>query len=174
MKVDSVAFSGPGSMLSAITTDDVPASARLEETVPFQATQLHVELEMLLPSGGGPFELCAIHESSPGAPDYGLFYKEEKGSLVVYLGTVEEDGGLAQYVYPLGAPSAQWLHVAIDFGLGDSGSVVVRHDGAVVVDATGVPTATAGATQLFVALGFYSPTAATARANFDDVVVDWR
>jgi len=172
VKVDTVFFSSPGSMLSAVTPADVPASARLHEAVPLQTTQLHVEFEMLLPSGGGPFELCAIHETAPDQTDYGLFYKEEQGSLLVYVGTLEEDGGLQQFVYPLGAPPSQWLHVAIDFGIGNPGSVVVHHDGVEVIDAS-VPTATAGATQIFVALGFYSPNAATARASFDNVIVDW-
>jgi hypothetical protein len=173
VKVDTIGFSGSGSMLSAITPADVPGVARLHEAVPLLTTQLHVELEMLLPTGGGPFELCAIHETAPDGTDYGLFYKEEKGALVLYIAALEDDGGLAQFVYPLGNPPSSWLHVSIDFTIGDQGSIVLKHDGAVVVDAGGIPTATAGATQLFVALGFYSPNAATAQADFDDVVVDW-
>ena len=172
VKVDSIGFSPPGSMLSAITPADVPAIARLRAPVPLKAASVHVEFELLLPTGGGPFELCAIHETAPDGTDYGLFYKEEQGRLLVYVGTLEGDGGLDQFVYPLGAPPAQWLHVAIDFGLGDPGTVTVKHDGATVINAS-IPTATAGASALFVALGFYSANGATARADFDDVVVDW-
>jgi hypothetical protein len=173
VKADAVYFSPPGSIVSAIAPPDAPASARLREAVPLQTTQLHVEFEMLLPSGGGPFELCAIHETAPSGMEYGLFYKEEQGSLLVYIGTVGADGGLTQYVYPLGVPPAKWMHVAIDFGIGDTGSIVVQHDGAVVLSETGIQTATAGTTQLFVALGLDSPSAATAHVNFDNVVVDW-
>ena len=130
---------------------------------------------MLLSNGGGPFELVAIHQSASltSPDDYGLFYKEEKGNLLAYLDALQDDGGLAQFVYPLGAPPAQWLQVVIDFEFGNPGSLKVTHDGAVVIDESAIPTATSGAKQLFVAVGLYSPNGATARANFDNVIVDW-
>lgn len=171
--VDANGYSPPGSMQSAITPDDVPASARLQQAVPVLATHVHMELKMLLPTGGGPFELVALHEEAPDGKNYGFFYKQENGNLLVYVGSLHADGGLAQYVYPLGAPPATWLHVEIDIDIGDHGAVLVKHDGAIVVNETDVQTATDDRRQLFVELGFYSPDGATAHADFDDVVVDW-
>jgi hypothetical protein len=57
--------------------------------------------------------------------------------------------------------------------IGDHGSLVVKHDGATVVNEPDMQTATDDRSQVFVELGFYSPNGATARANFDDVIVDW-
>jgi hypothetical protein len=111
---------------------------------------------------------------APDGKNYGFFYKQEGGNLLVYVGTLHNDGGLTQYVYQLGAPPATWLHVEIDVDVGDHGTVLVKHDGLVVVNESDVQTATDGRSQLFVELGFFSPNPATAHADFDDVVVDWQ
>jgi hypothetical protein len=171
--VDSIGYESPAAMLSKIVPADVPASARLEEDFPATASQVHIEFEALLTSGGGPFELAALHEQAPDGTDYGVFYKEQDGSLLVYVGSLADDGGLAQYVYQLGAPPQTWLHVSIDVVIAESGSLVVKHDGAVVVNETGIDTLTDGRTRQFVEMGFYSPNAATAQADFDDVIIDW-
>ena len=46
-------------------------------------------------------------------------------------------------------------------------------EGAVVINEPNLQTSTHSRQQLFVELGYYSNAAATAHANFDDVVVDW-
>jgi hypothetical protein len=128
---------------------------------------------MLLPSGGGPYELFAIHEVTQDGSTYGVFYKLINGNLSLYVGTLGDDGGLIANTYPLGPPPATWLHVEMDVEISDTASITVKHDGAVVVSETNVPTATHSRQTLFAELGFYSFTAATARVNFDDVVIDW-
>jgi hypothetical protein len=172
-KLDTNALSPPGSFLSAINPSGAPSSARLQESVPALSSHVHVAFAMLLQPTDGQFELCALHEVTQTGATSGLFYKEEGGKLLTYLDTLSSDGGTTGIVHQLGAPPSGWLHVEIDMDVSDTGTVVVKHDGVVVVNDTNVPTATPSRVQLFVELGYYSSAAATGTANFDNVVVDW-
>ena len=173
--VDTSLFtSSPASFLSSMkVASGSPASSRVLESLPVLAPSVHAEFQMLLPSGGGPYELFAIHEVTQDGSTYGIFYKLNNGDLSLYVGTLGDDGGVLTNTYPLGPPPATWLHVEMDVEISDTASITVKHDGAVVVSETNVPTATHSRQTLFVELGFYSNAAATARVNFDDVVLDW-
>jgi hypothetical protein len=173
-RVDSTALSPPGSFLSAIAPVNGTSSARLQESLPVLASRVHIEFAMLLaPGDPGPFELCALHEVTGDGQTYGIFYKEEQGKLLVYMDTVDADGGKTQAIYPLGAPSSSWMNVVIDIKVGDQGSVSVTQDGVMLVNSINVATSTQTRAQLYVELGFYAFASATASAHFDNVVVDW-
>ena len=55
-----------------------------------------------------------------------------------------------------------------------SGSITVKHDGAVVASDPLVDTSTTARASMFVELGYYSDVADTAEAHFDNVIVDWQ
>lgn len=175
VSVGTDAFSPPGAFLSAVAPSvDGLSSGRLQESLPVLASTVHVEFEMrIAPGDSGPFELCAIHQLTNDPTAHGLFYKEENGKLLLYVNSVDADGGTTWAVYPFGPAPSSWLMVEIDVTLGAAGSVTVKHDGVVVMQATNIPTSTEPRAQLFVDLGFYAFQRATARASFDNVVVDW-
>ena len=172
--VDFTYFTPPGSFLSSIDAASAPASARLQEDVPTDATRVHVEFEMLLPPYQGNFELCTLHEPVADGTTYGTFYKYENGNLLVFTRNLGADGGEVDAVDTIGPPPSSWLHVEIDVNVATSGSVVVKHDGQVVVNHPGVDTSTLTRASMFVELGYYSDAPATTLAHFDDVIVDWQ
>jgi hypothetical protein len=171
--LDTVAFSSPGSFLSAINSSDAPATARLSQSLPVLASRVHIEFEMLLAPGPGSIEIAAVHEQTPDGTTYGLFYKFDQGNLALYLKTLGADGGVSTLLHTLGAAPANWMRVDIDFDIADAGRITVQHDGATVYDDTPVPTDTSARTSLFVELGLYSFQKATIQGNFDNVIVDW-
>jgi hypothetical protein len=170
----TTSVSPPGSFLSLIEGNDgTPESARVAESLPVLSNHVHAAFDLLYMGGEGPFEIFAVHELTTDGNTYGLFYKVQGGQLLVYIVARLEDGGLVQNVYPLGAPPSTWVSVDIEMDIADSADVVVTQDGAVVVNAIGIDTSTDDRSQLFVEVGFYSPNAASAQANIDNVVVDW-
>jgi hypothetical protein len=170
----STSVSPPGSFLSMIEGNDgAPESARLAESLPVLSNHVHAAFDLLYMGGDGPFEIFAVHELTSDGTTYGLFYKLQGGQLLVYIVSLLEDGGLAQYVYPLGAPPSTWISVDIEMDIAESADVVVTQNGAVVVNAIGIDSSTQSRAQLFVEVGLYSPNAADAQANLDNVVVDW-
>lgn len=171
--VDNVYFSPPGSFLGSITQSTTPSSARLQEDLPLDAQKVHVEFEMLLPPVSGNLEICTLHQQLADGTTYGVFYKYENGNLLIFLRTLGGDGGEVDVVNPIGPPPAGWMHVDIDVVVGPSGNIVVKHDGAVVVNDTGVNTSTDSRQSMFVELGYYSFAPATAVAHFDNVIIDW-
>ncbi len=168
-----VAYSAPSSFLSTVNTDTGQASARLQQSLPLTARRTHIEFRMLLSPAAGDLELCVLHQDSLEGVTYGIFYKLTDGKIVVYLRTKGEDGGVTNATHTLGSPTASWMHVEIDIEIANPGSLVVKHDGAVVVNDANVPTSTPDRTKMYVDVGLYSFRAATARANFDDVVIDY-
>lgn len=173
--LDNVYFSQPFSFLSSINENTAPSSARLLENVPIDTPHVHMEFEMLLPPSTGQFnfELCTLHEPVDSGLTYGVFYKYQNGNLLVYLRTLLEDGGESDLYNVIGAPPAGWLHVEIDCDVSGSGTVVVKHNGAIVVNDTDANTSTLSRTDMWVEVGFYSNDPATAIAHFDNVIIDW-
>jgi hypothetical protein len=170
----SVSYSPTASLLSAVSPMGTGyESGRLEESLPVLASHVHAEFKVLLPGGGGPFELFSLQQITPDGSYYGLYYKEEGGKLVAYVSALGSDGMMHGKVYPLGAPPVTWLHVEIDMDISDTGTLVVKHDGAAVVNAVNLPTSTPTRAQLASEIGFFSPNPATAQVHFDDVVIDW-
>ena len=167
-----VAFSPPSAFLSAVDPSTDRSSARLQQSLPLQASRVHLEMRMLVAATAGDYELCALHEDTAQGVNYGIFYKLEGGALLVDLRTLSGDGGVTSKVYPLGAPSKTWMHVVVDVDLGASGHLTLQHDGVTVLDEA-VPTSTPSRTKLFVALGIYSAQRASMQASFDDVAIDW-
>lgn len=172
-RVDTVAYSLPGSFLSAVNPSGAPASARLLQTVPTQSPHVHVAFEMLLTPSDGNFELCVLHEVTPGGVTYGLYYKEVASKLVVQLRTLDASGAIFDQTWPLGDPPPRWTRVDIDADIAASGSFAIRHDGIAVVSQTNVPTSTPSRSAMFVELGVFSYAPGTGQANFDDVIIDW-
>ncbi len=168
-----VAYSAPSSFLSRVNTTDGQASSRLQQSVPITALRVHIEFRMLLAPSDGDYELCVLHQDSLEGVTYGVFYKLTDGKIVVYLRTRGGDGGITNLTHTLGAPTASWMHVEIDIEVSTPGSIVVKHDGAVVVNDVSVPVSTADRTKMYVDLGLYTFKPGSARANFDDVVVDY-
>ncbi len=173
ISVDTVAFSPPGAFLSAINPSGAPSSARLLQAVPTQSPHVHVEFEMLLAPSDGTFELAVIHEVVADGTTYGLYYREVASALQVELRTLQSDGGMVDHIWPIGAPPSTWTRVDLDMDVSDAASIVVKQDGTTVVSETNEPTSTPSRTAMFVELGFYSFTPATAQASFDDAIVDW-
>lgn len=171
--VDFTYYSPPGSFLSVISADDSPASARLQEDLPIDTPHVHVEFEMLLPTFDGNLEVCTLHEPVADGTTYGLFYKYQDGNLLVFVRSLDDDGGEVDYTGQIGPPPATWLHVEIDTDVSESATIVVKHDGVVVLSATDVNTSTLTRGSMFVELGFYAFDPATTLAHFDNVIVDW-
>ena len=171
--LDYTYYSPPASFLSQINASSAPASARLQKDLPIDTPHVHFEFEMLLPQFDGDLELCTLHEPVADGTTYGLFYKYENGNLLVYVRALEEDGGESDFMSQIGPPPSSWLHVAIDADVSESATIVVSHDGTVVVNATNVNTSTLTRASMFVELGYYSDNAATTLAHFDNVIVDW-
>jgi hypothetical protein len=171
--VDYTYFSPPGSFLSSINADASPGSARLQEDLPIDTPHVHVEFEMLLPQLQGNFEICTLHEPVADGTTYGVFYKYQDGNLLVFVRTLDDDGGEVDVVSQIGPPPTGWLHVEIDSDVSESGTIVVKHDGTVVVNDTNVNTSTLTRASMFIELGYYSADPATALAHFDNVIVDW-
>ena len=173
--LDFTYYSPPASFLSQIDAASSPGSARLQKDLPIDTPHVHVEFKMLLPQiSGQNFELCTLHEPVADGTTYGLFYKYQNGNLLVYVRTLDEDGGENDFVKQIAPPPSGWLDVAIDADISHSATVVVTHGGTVVVNATNVDTSTTNRASMFVELGYYSSNAASAIAHFDDVVVDWK
>ena len=142
--------------------------------MPIDTPHVHVEFEMLLaPLDSGNFEICTLHQPVADGTTYGLFYKYQDGNLLVYLRTLDEDGGESDVVSQIGPPPSGWLHVEIDSDISESATIVVKHDGNVVVNETNVNTSTVTRASMFVELGYYSAASATTLAHFDNVIVDW-
>lgn len=173
VSIDTVAYSQPGSFLTAVVSSQEPTSARLEEVMPTLSKKVHMECRMLLQPSDGNFEVLVLHQQTPDGFTHGLFYKEEAGELVVYMRGISGDGGIINYVHKLGKPTATWMHVEIDIVVADDGSLRVKHDDQIVVDEPHIATSTPTRTMMFVDLGFYSSEGKPARANFDNVVIDW-
>ena len=171
--LDFTYYSLPASFLSQISAQYAPSSARLQKDLPIDTPHVHMEFEMLLPEFNGNLELCTLHEPVADGTTYGVFYEYENGSLRVYVPTLQEDGGETDFIGEIGPPPSGWLHVAIDADVSESGTIVVTHDGTVVVNATNVNTSTTTRASMFVELGYYSDNAATTLAHFDNVIVDW-
>jgi hypothetical protein len=172
VSLDDVYFSRPSSMLSQISDNDAQGSARLVENVPTSTPHVHVEFELLLPPASGNFELCTLHQPV-GDTTYGVFYKYQDGNLLMYMRTLADDGGEIDVTNQIGAPPAGWLHVEIDCDVSESGTIVIKHDGAIVVNDMDVDTSTLSRASMFVEVGYYSFMPATAQASFDNVIVDW-
>ena len=174
VSVDFTYYSPPGSLLSMISANGSAESARLQEDLPIDTPHVHVEFEMLVPAIAGNFEICTLHEPVADGTTYGLFYKYQDGNMLVFVRSLDDDGGEVDYVGQIGPPPAGWLHVAIDTDVSPSATIVVEHDGVVVVNATGVNTSTLTRASMFVELGYYSADPATTLAHFDNVIVDWQ
>jgi hypothetical protein len=172
--LDFTYYSPPASFLSEIDQNDSPASARLQKDLPIDTPHVHFEFEMLLPQVDGNFELCTLHEPVADGTTYGVFYKEQGGNLLVFVRTLVEDGGESDFTQNIGPPPSNWFHVTIDTDVSPSAHLVVTHDSTVVVDASNVNTSTLTRASMFVELGYYSATAASAIAHFDNVIVDWQ
>ncbi len=174
-KVDTVAYSPPGSFLSAFSADTpAPVSSRLQQSIPILARRVHIEFQMLIDPSAGSFELCVIHQTTSDGVTYGLFYKEDNdGKLVAYLKTLGADGGLIQKNDIIGAPPSTWIHVEMDIVVDDAGSYTVKHNGFVVAAQPSVSTSTQARMDMYVDFGFYSPKSGAAHAHFDNIVVDW-
>ena len=173
VRVDTTAFSPPGSFFAAINPSGAPSSARLLQTVPTSSTHVRIELEMLAAPGDGTIELAVIHEVVSDGTTYGLFYQSVNHVLQVRLKTLKSDNTVFDKTWPIGAPPAGWTRVAIDMDVGAAGSFVVQHGGAIVASDTNLPTSTPSRTAMFVEVGVYSFAPTTAEARFDDVIVDW-
>jgi hypothetical protein len=172
--VDGTYYSPPGSFLSQIFAASSPGSARLEEALPTNPSHVHVEFRLLIPQiATGNFEVCTLHEPVANGTTYGVFYKYQDGQLLMYVKTLADDGGQVEFTGKIGPPPTGWLHVEIDTDVSPSATVVVKHDGAVVLNAPNVNTSTDTRASMFVELGYYSFNPATALAHFDDVVIDW-
>ena len=76
----SISDSRPGSFSSAINPSGAPSSARLLQSLPTGATQVHVEFAMLLTPTDGTVEVAALHEVTAAGTTYGLFYREVSGA----------------------------------------------------------------------------------------------
>lgn len=181
--LDYTYYSPPASFLSMIDMNSSPASARLQEDLPIDTPHVHMEFELLLPQVGGGvnFELCALHEPVALGTTYGVFYKYVDGNLQLYVRTLDDDGGETDTTTMIGpppsddaGPGGDWLHVEIDTDISESATIVIKHDGVVVVDMPNVDTATNSRASMFVEVGYYSFMAASAIAHFDNVVVDWQ
>jgi hypothetical protein len=170
----SLSFSPPASFLSTVNTNDAPASARLQESLPLLSTHAHVTFEMLLGPGAGSFELAAVHEVTSDGVTYGLFYKFDGHNLSLYLRTLGADGGEITFTHDIGPPPPKWMNVDIDLDITDSATIVVKHDGSTVFNQSGVPTSTASRASLYVEIGVYNFKAAAIQANFDNITIDWR
>lgn len=172
--VDGTYYSPPGSFLSQIFAASSPGSARLQEDLPTNASHVHVEFELLVPQiATANLEVCTLHQPVADGTTYGLFYKYENGELLVYVRTLGPDGGLADFVGKIGPPPSGWLHVEIDTDVSSSATIVVKHDGAIVLSAPNVNTSTDTRASMFVELGWYAFDPTSALAHFDDVVIDW-
>lgn len=167
-----VAYSPPSAFLSAVDPSTDRSSARLQQSLPLQASRMHLEMRMLVAATAGDYEVCALHQDTAQGVNYGIFYRLVGGALLLDVRTLSGDGGVTSKVYPVGAPSKTWMHVVIDVDLGASEHLTLQHDGVTVVDEA-VPTSTPSRTKLFVALGIYSPQRASMQASFDDVAIDW-
>jgi hypothetical protein len=174
VSIDFTYYSPPASFLSSIDAANAPASARLQEDLPIGTPHVHVAFELLLPQVTGNFEICTLHEPVADGTTYGVFYKYQDGNLLVFMRTLDGDGGVDSVVDMIGPPPATWLHVEIDVDVSATGSIVVKHDGVVVASNPTANTATATRAAMFVELGYYSADPATAIAHFDDVIVDWQ
>jgi hypothetical protein len=179
--LDYTYYSPPASFLSMINAGAGTGSARLQEDLPIDTPHVHMEFEMLLPdvSGNVNFELCALHQPVAGGTTYGVFYKYQNGNLLVYVRTLLDDGGELDLTNQIGPPPGEdaaspWLHVEIDTDISESATIVVKHDGAVVLTMPNVDTSTNSRGAMFVELGYYSFMGATAIAHFDNVIVDWQ
>jgi hypothetical protein len=145
------------------------------EDLPIDTPHVHVEFQMLLPPlSGTNLELCTLHEPAPDGTTYGVFYKYQDGDLLVFMRTLGDDGGEIDFVGMIGPPPMGWLLVDIDIDVSESGSIVIKHNGTPVVNQTNVDTLTVARTAMFVELGYYSDTALSADAHFDNVIVDWQ
>jgi hypothetical protein len=174
--LDYTYYSPPASFLGSIQASSTPASARLQEDLPLDTPHVHMEFEALLPqlSGNFNFEVCALHQPVGDGTTYGVFYKYSDGNLNVYVRTRDDDGGESDYMGTIGPPPSGWLHVEIDTDVSPSATIVVKHQGVVVLNAPNVDTLTSTRASMFVELGYYSADPATAIAHFDNVVIDWQ
>jgi hypothetical protein len=172
--LDFTYYSPPASFLSQISDSNAPASARLQKDLPIDTPHVHFEFEMLLPQLSGDFELCTLHEPVADGTTYGVFYKYQNGNLLLYARALLEDGGESDFTSEIGPPPSGWLHVAVDTDISASATIVVTHNGTVVVNATNVNTLTATRASMFVELGYYSDNAANTLAHFDNVIIDWK
>ncbi|HEY8090577.1 MAG TPA: hypothetical protein VIF09_22100 [Polyangiaceae bacterium] len=173
IRVDTVAFSPPGSFLSAINPSGAPASARLLKALPTQTTHVHIGFEMLLVPSDGNFELAKVHQVTSDGTTYGLSYNEVASALQVELKTLRGDGTTFDQTWPIGPPPTDWTRVEIDMEIGDPGSFTVTQNGNTVVGQASEPTSTPSRTALFVEVGYYSFAPASGQVHFDDVIVDW-
>jgi hypothetical protein len=174
ISVDGTYYTPPGSFLSQISSSVSPASARLQEDLPTTASHVHIEFELLIPQLSGNFEICTLHQPVADGTTYGLFYKYQNGKLLVFVRTRADDGGEADFTGAIGPPPTGWLHVEIDADVSASGTIVVKHDGSVVLSQANVNTSTDTRASMFVELGYYSFDPADALAHFDNVIVDWQ
>jgi hypothetical protein len=175
ISVDGTYYSQPNSFLSQIFAASSPGSARLREDLPTTASHVHMEFELLIPQlATGSFEICTLHEPVADGTTYGVFYKYQNGDLLLYVRTLTDDGGQAEFTGKLGQPPTGWLHVEIDTDVSPSATVVVKHGGAIVLNAPNLNTSTDTRASLFVELGYYSFNPADALAHFDNVVIDWK
>jgi hypothetical protein len=175
ISVDGTYYSPPGSFMSLISSNFSPATARLQEDMPnFGPSHVHMEFELLLPQLSGNLEICTLHEPVANGTTYGLYYKYQDGNLLVYVRTLADDGGEVDFTAPIGPPPAGWFHVEIDTDVSPSATIVVKHDGAVVVSQSNVNTSTDTRASMFVMLGYYSFNPADALAHFDNVIIDWQ
>jgi len=174
--LDATARTPPASFLSAFTLESAaPVFARLEKTLPLEATYVHVGFDLLLDASVGSLELAVIYQRVADGTGYGLFYKEDDGGkLLLYSKALPTEGGdVSERDDTIGVPPTDWVRVEIDVSFGDDGSYIVKHDGAVVVSEAHLPTATPSRVDQSVAIGFNTPKTASGRAHFDDVVIDW-
>jgi hypothetical protein len=141
--------------------------------VPTLSAHVHVEIEMLLAPRDGTLELAVIHEVTSDGATYGLYLREVASLLQVQLRSRATDGTVFDQTWPVGAPPPSWARIDMDIDVATLGSFVVKQDGKIVVSQTNLPTSTPRRTAMFVEVGVYSFTPATAQASFDNVVVDW-
>jgi hypothetical protein len=172
--LDFTYYSKPASFLSQIDAQYYPASARLQKDLPLDTPHVHMEFEMLLPQFQGDVQLCVLHQPVASGTTYGIFYEYTGGNLRIYVPTLEDDGGETDFTSVIGPPPTDWLHVAIDADISESGTLVVSHNGTVVVNATNVDTSTLTRAAMFVELGYYSNDSLSALVHFDNVIIDWK
>jgi hypothetical protein len=172
--LDFTYYSEPASFLSQIDAQNYPSSARLQKDLPIDTPHVHMEFEMLLPQLQGDVQLCVLHQPVASGMTYGVFYEYTNGNLRIYVPTIQDDGGETDFSSVIGPPPSDWLHVAIDADISESGTLVVSHNGIVVVNATNVNTSTTTRAAMFVELGYYSNDPISAVAHFDNVIIDWK
>jgi hypothetical protein len=172
----STSFSPPSSFSSSLfDLLDPPLSARLVKELSTTATTVHMDFELLLSAAptSGTLELAALHENVNGAT-YGVFFEEVNGILQIAVRLENQYNAPGPWTFGPPPASTAWTRFVIDIDVADSGSIVVREGGQVVVSATKVQTSTDDRNAMFVELGFYDNGSAAAQASFDNVILDWQ